>query len=38
MNEKDDQNGYEDDLYCIECGAMLDRRDERCYRCGEYQN
>lgn len=24
-------------LYCIECGQLLDRNDDRCFTCGEYQ-
>jgi len=24
-------------LYCIDCGALLSRSDDRCYCCGEYQ-
>lgn len=24
-------------LYCMDCGAALDWRDEKCYQCGAYQ-
>lgn len=38
MKKDNDETKYEDELYCVECGALLDRRDERCYRCGSYQD
>jgi len=24
-------------LYCVDCGQLLDRQDERCFTCGAYQ-
>jgi hypothetical protein len=29
---------YEEDFYCIKCGALLDRSDRKCYRCGAFQD
>jgi hypothetical protein len=38
--EKTDLLGedYTDALYCIDCGALLDRSDRKCYRCGAFQD
>jgi hypothetical protein len=29
---------YDEDFHCIECGALLDRNDRKCYRCGAFQD
>lgn len=32
-----EQKQEEVTLYCMDCGQMLDRKDERCFSCGAYQ-
>jgi len=29
---------YTESLYCIDCGALLDRSDRKCFRCGAFQD
>lgn len=42
MSDQDEKSellgdDYDADLYCIDCGQILDRRDEKCFSCGAFQ-